>query len=562
MRVLSCIISCLLLGTTATAWAAGTQDALPPLSEARDDLRIVRISLADLQGQPADVRAWIDEHLDPCAIDRDPDGIRRAVLFLTPDELAALQARGAPVEDVGRLADHIAAFAPWNTLAKKRVPSIEAVVGRIMPETEGPDDDGAPRGVECQNIGTSLMPYDEYHNIEESVCFLQNLAAAYPNICRLVSLGQSIQGRDIWALKITDQPDAVEPGEEKIFIKATTHAREWATHETLLYIAEYLTSRYATDARVQRIVDRSVVWLVPITNPDGYAHTWNGPQPSARMWRKNRKLNNVQNCNNNPNSTCCGVDINRNYSYVWGNFGGSSGNACSETYRGGSAASEPETQAIQNFIAAEKPAIAVSFHSYSQLWLYPWGNTGSVTPESYSSLRAMGKKLSQLVNDVHGLFYIPGQSNYNIYATNGDFNDFAYGAHGVLSFTPEVRPTNTGLGGFLLPEDQILECAEENTAAMLWLMDNVAGTIDVRSSADGSLFETVAADETLEFALPGPPAHQRPTDSLGYPAGFPNTLLTRLDDNVHNPPSWGDFPADFEGCGTGSGYTLETRDQP
>lgn len=534
--------------------AADSLQPLPGLDVTGPDARLVRISIDVLDQQPAEVRNWLHDRLDTCAIDRDEDGSRHAVLLLSADEVAALALRGVPFEDSGSVADHIRQFAPWNTLAIKRIPSIEPILpGPVTPQSE--PESGNPRGVpiDCQTIGTSLQPYDVFHNPEESLCFLQNLAAAYPGFVRLVSIGQSVEGRDIWALKITDNPDTTEPDEEVVLFKGVTHAREWATHETMLYLAEYLTSRYATDPQVQHIVDRTVVWLVPIANPDGYWYTWYGPaQQNARMWRKNRRVNS--------GSTCRGVDINRNYAHNWGyDDSGSSGNRCAETYRGPSAASEPETQAVQNFVAAHKPTISVSYHSYSQLWLFSWGYTSSVTAESFSSMRAIGKKLSELVFDVHGKVYVPGQSSYTIYATNGDYNEYAYARHGSLAFTPEVRPRTSAEGGFLLPENQILECAEENLAAALWLLDNAAGAIQVQNADLSALFEYVPENGVLSFSLPATPTQQQPENSIGLSTAFNNALFTLLNDALHNPPSIQSYPAHFEACGSGSGYELRVK---
>ncbi|MBX3394471.1 MAG: zinc carboxypeptidase [Phycisphaerae bacterium] len=532
-------------------------DSLPMLPD-RDvtgpDARLIRISVDVFERQPADLQDWLHDRLDTCAIDRDDDGSRHAVLILSSDEVAALSLRGVPFEDSGSVADHILQFAPWNTLAIKRIPSIEPLLPGPVPPQSGADAVN-PRGVpiDCQQIGTSLQPYDVFHNPGESLCFLQNLAAAYPDFVRLVSIGLSVEGRDIWALKITDNPDTVEPDEEVVLFKGVTHAREWATHETMLYLAEYLTSRYATDPQVQHIVDHTVVWLVPIANPDGYWYTWYGPaEQNARMWRKNRTVN--------AGSSCRGVDINRNYAHNWGyDNSGSSGNRCAETYRGPSAASEPETQAIQNFVAAHKPTISVSYHSYSQLWLFSWGYTSSVTAESFSSMRAIGKKLSELVFGVHGKVYVPGQSSYTIYATNGDYNEYAYARHGSLAFTPEVRPRTSAEGGFLLPEDQILQCAEENLAAALWLLDNAAGAIEVRKADSSPLFDYVPEEGVLSFSLPATPTQQQPENSIGFSTSFNNALFTLLNDALHNPPSFQSYPAHFEACGSGSGYELRVK---
>lgn len=522
--------------------------ALSTDAEPGPDARMVRVPVGIVDQQLPEVQDWLRDRIDACAIDRDADGSRKAVIQISPADLQTLQMLGVPVEDAGSLADHIAAFAPWNTLAKKRVPSIEAVVGQVFTDPAG----GSPRGpgIDCQAIGTSLQPYSEFHDIDEGICFMQNLAAAYPDIVRMISIGQSLEGREIWALKITDNPDAVEADEERILFTGVHHAREWATHEVMLYLAEYLTGRYATDARVQNIVNNSVVWLVPVVNPDGFAYTWNTGIPNARMWRKNRRINS--------GSSCLGVDINRNYGYKWGfDTAGSSANKCSETYRGASAASEPETQAIQALVAQEKFTVAVSYHSYSQLFLFAWGYTNSITSESFTAQRALGDRCASEIFNTHGKVYAHGQSSYTIYRTNGDFNDYAYGAHGVFGFTPEVRPRLSSEGGFLLPEDQILPCAEENAAAALWLMDNVADATVVSRVGGSGLFEEAALGSRVPFSWPAPPVHQRPDDLLGYPAGFFTNLQTILDDAAHNPSVWGGYSRDYEACGSGSGYEID-----
>ncbi len=551
-RALSVLLAIPCLIATARASddpaAPATIAALSQTDEPGIAARLVRIPLDAIETLDPDLREWITDRVDACAIDRDDDGSHHAVLIIDPPDVQALRARGAEVDDTGSLADHITAFAPWNTLAVKRIPSIEAVVGRVA-EVPSPGDPRGP-GLNCQDIGTSLQPYGVYHSLDEGVCFMQNLAAQYPDIVRMISVGQSIEGRTIWALKISDNPDAVEPGEERILFTGVTHAREWATHEVMLYIAEYLTSRYSTDDIVRRIVDRSVVWLVPVVNVDGFAYSWNTAIPNARMWRKNRRINS--------GSSCMGVDINRNYSHKWGfDTSGSSTNPCSETFRGASAASEPETAAIQNLVAQQKFAVAVGFHSYSQLWLFPWGYTSNITSESYTAMRAMGAACSSRIFDTHGKNYSHGQCSYTIYRTNGDFTDFAYGAHGVLPFTPEVRPRLSSQGGFLLPENQILPCAEENLAAALWLMENVADAMNMTNGNSPMLFEAPDLTSRVGFSLPAAPVSQKPDTLLDYPIGFTNSLQTRLDDAAHNPAAWGAWPRDFEGCGSGSGYEVD-----
>ena len=503
----------------------------------------MRVPLAVLRDLPWEFRDAFDGE----SVDRTSAG-PLAVLILNGRQTRDLQALSEDMENLGSLADYLVRFAPLKTLRRKadHLGAYASLMSRLdLPAAErGPDP--------CVDPVTSLLPYDEYHTLVEGVCFINNLAQAYPNIAEVVSIGQSIEGREIWALKITDNPAVVEPEEEKILFTGVTHAREWITFEMILYLAEYLTTRYDDDPQVRHIVDNSVVWLVPAVNPDGYEYTWT----TNRMWRKNRRCE---------GHGCPGVDINRNYDYKWGyNDWGSSPDSHSQIYRGPYPASEPETQAIQNLLADEKFAVGVSYHSYSQLCLYAWGYVGAVLPESYASFRAMGKKYVSLVYGVHGKVYTPGQSNYTIYATNGDFDDYAYGAQGVLAFTPELRPTSSGEGGFLLPEEQILPTVEENTAPALWLMLNVASAFDYQRSGAEPLIETPAIGANM-FSLPATPTNQKPGTALDYPMPWADRLRTWLDDTPHQPPGWDLFDGDyenagFEGCGAGSGYVVDIGD--
>jgi hypothetical protein len=492
---------------------------------AADDRLIVRVAVADL---PANLL----ERVDTCAIERTASG-RGAVLLLSPQEAAGLD---VPHEVLGTLADHYRRFMPVNTIRRKAVPSLERYAQEVAPARRAAGEDP------CAGIGVTLAPYDEYHNLAEGMCFLEKLADAYPQITDLRTIGASLEDRPIRALRITDQPGAVEASEQRILFTGVTHAREWATHEVMLYIAEQLTSGYGRDPRITSIVDHCEIWLVPVVNPDGYVYSWD----EDPMWRKNRR----------ELGTCDGVDINRNYDFNWGPHPGSSGNTCSEIYRGSAPASEPETQVIQNLLAQNDFAVGVSFHSYAQLVLFAWGHTTEVKPESYSTLRALARGYSTRVLDSHGELYIPGQSSYTIYLTNGDFDDYAYGAHGVLSFTPEVRPDSFAEGGFMLPEDQILEACEENMAGALWLMEVVAGASEVQRAGGGPLLADMPGNGG-GFSLPVSPANQKPDAALAFPAAPSGALSTWLDDTEHDPPFEGTWGADFEGVGAGSAYRAD-----
>lgn len=492
----------------------------PVRAEEPFDPQIVRIRI-DLV--PDDLRGEIDT----CAIDREEGG-PFAVFYLDPQRAAELT---VPHERLGPLSAHIRRFLPANTLARVDIPSIRNLLGLPAPADQ-PQPNGPP---------ALTLSYDVYHTLEEGHAFFQALAGAFSNIAQVVNIGTSVQNRSILALRLTANP--TQPNtRQKILFTAVTHAREWATHEAVLYFAEKLCHGYGSDPRITHILDRAEVWLVSAVNPDGYAFSWS----DQRMWRKNRR--------DNPGTSCDGIDINRNYTRGWGGPG-SSGSFCNETYRGPSAGSEPETQAIQNLLAAQRFAIAVGYHTYSQLMLYSWGDTTQVAPESYSSLRAIAKKYVSIINDTTGFQYLPGQSSYTIYLTSGGFDDQAYGISGALAFTPELRPVSTAQGGFLLPEDQILPNNIENFAAALWLMDNVANALPVSNPMSPTLIESPSTSGN-RFSLPATPINQKPSLALGFNNAWQSQLTTWMHDGAHNPPAYATLNTGFEGCGTGNAYVL------
>jgi len=507
-----------------------------PTDSVYADRFVVRVPLADLAHLPA--------HPHDCFDGESVDGAgpqALAVLFLSAAEAAALAQYVSQIENLGTVSDYLAAFAPVRTLraVPQRLRCYDPLRQRLMlPDCANPVTDP------CIQPIVSLEPYDRYHSLDEGVCFLQNLAQQFPQICRLVSIGTSVEGRDIWALVVSDNGGAREPGEEQILFTGVTHAREWISFEMVLYLAECLACNYPHDPHVRQIVDRAVVWMVPAVNPDGYEYSWT----VDRLWRKNRRYN---------GNGSWGVDINRNYDFRWGyDNWGSSPNPDAQIYRGPYPASEPETQAIQNLLAAEVFAIAVSFHSYGQYFLHPWGFTAEVLPRSDAAFRAAAGKSVRLIYGSSGAIYRPGQSSFTLYSTNGDFNDYAYGAAGVLAFTVELRPVSSLDGGFLLPEDQILPCVQENTAAAIWLMLNVANATDYGRGAGQPLLE-LPGPGLHWFSLPLTPARQKPQNSINFPMIWADNFRVWLDDAYHQPPGWHSLGDEVEGLGAASGCTID-----
>ncbi len=295
--------------------------------------------------------------------------------------------------------------------------------------------------------------YDNFKTYTEIVEHVQDLADQNPALATYIPIGQSLQGRTMFALRVTGPGATAErPG---IIYTGTQHAREWASPMAVLYIAEHLITEYATNTQVKSLVDNIEFLIVPVVNPDGYDFTW--AHPNNRLWRKNMRPAPPS----APN--CPGVDPNRNWGFAWGGNQGSSPLPCSETYRGPNAFSEPETQVVRDFVIAH-PRItsSIDFHSFSQLVMSPWGYTIALPPD-HALFQQISAQMSQAILDTHGRIYEFGPGYTTIYPTTGSVKDWMYGSRGILGWTIEVR--DTGSYGFVMPPQEIIPNAEENYAA-------------------------------------------------------------------------------------------------
>lgn len=309
-------------------------------------------------------------------------------------------------------------------------------------------------GGSCDNGGNPPdLNAGLYHTYAELNDELHKLAADHPDIAQVSSIGQSVEGRELWAIKISDNvsQDEVEP---KVVFLGGHHAREWISVDVPFLLADHLVNGYGSDTTVTRLLQQSEIWIVPLVNPDGHQYSIT----NDRLWRKNRR-------NNGDGSF--GVDLNRNYSYQWGGPG-SSGDTFSEIYRGPSPFSEPETRAVRDFLSQRQPKALISYHNYSQLILYPWGYTNSPAPD-FSLLQNLAVAMADRVRVVHGVTYTPEQSS-ELYLASGDTTDWLYGEQRVPNFTIELRPRSV-VPGFELPESEIGPTFEENLSAALFLID-------------------------------------------------------------------------------------------
>ncbi|XP_076325169.1 carboxypeptidase B-like [Tachypleus tridentatus] len=293
--------------------------------------------------------------------------------------------------------------------------------------------------------------FTKYQRINDIHNYLEKLAVENSAIASVLSIGKSYEGRDLKAIKISKESSNDKP---IIWIDAGIHAREWISTATAVYIAKELIQNYNTDSDVKSLVDTFEWYILPSVNPDGYEYS----HDYDRMWRKTRSESSSM-------WGCKGVDANRNFGFKW-NQGGASNSPCSDIYAGPKAFSEPETKAISEFILARKNQVKlyIATHSYSQLWLTPWGWTSNL-PDDYNDQYDLANVAVNALKSVHGTKYKIGSSTNLLYIATGGADDWAYGAAGIkYSYTPELR--DTGRYGFILPASHIIPSGEETFAAI------------------------------------------------------------------------------------------------
>lgn len=360
----------------------------------------------------------------------------------------------------------------------------------------------------------SIPGYSCYRTVEETFTSAQDIVSTYPNLATWTDVGnswektQGLGGYDMMVLKLTNAN--VSGPKPKIFFTSAIHAREYTTAELMTRYAEYLVSNYGIDADATWLLDYHEIHLMLQTNPDGRKKA-----EAGSLWRKNTNQNYCS-----PTSSSRGADLNRNFDFEWGCCGGSSGNQCSTTYRGPSPASEPEVQAVQNYLQSIFPdqrgpdlndpapddtsGIYVDIHSSGRLLLWPWGFTSNVAPNGVA-MQTMGRKLAYFNG------HTPEQA-IGLYATDGTTDDYAYGELGLASFTYE------------LGTEFFQSCSYfENTL----IPDNMPSLIYAAKVAR-TPYLTPSGPDSNSVAL------SAGSGQPGVPAGTQVTLTTQINDTRYN----------------------------
>lgn len=296
------------------------------------------------------------------------------------------------------------------------------------------------------NILNSYLRHDEINE------YLQALALKHSSLVKVQEAGTSHEGRSIKTITINEKP-----GNAVVFLDAGIHAREWIAPSTALYAIQQLVE----NANENRDVLSNLTWVImPVVNPDGYEFS----HESDRFWRKTRKP---------VGRTCKGTDGNRNFDFHWGEVGASN-QGCADTYRGETAFSEPETQAVRDAVLKLKGSCKfyLSLHSYGNYILYPWGWTSDL-PETWQDIDEVAQAGAAAIKKATGARYTVGSSTNVLYAAAGGSDDWAFAVAEVpISITMELP--GGGNGGFNPPPSSIKKIVKESWVGIKAMAHKVA----------------------------------------------------------------------------------------
>jgi len=294
-----------------------------------------------------------------------------------------------------------------------------------------------------------------FYTFSEAINQLDSMYARFPNIVSpKFQVGTTENGRPIWAVKISDNPNQNEAEPQALF-DGLIHAREPISMMTVIYYMYYLCENYGTNPEVTYLVNNREIYFVPVLNPDGYEYNRSTNPGGGGMWRKNRR---------NSGNGNYGVDLNRNFGYMWGyDNSGSSPNPPDEDYRGPSAFSEPELAGYRDFVNTRQIKTYINFHSYQNAMLYPWGYINATTPDN-----VIYDDFCAYMAPFNGYEYGNGGTILG-YNSNGSSRDWFYGEQTTkpkaFGYTFEIGSSSDN---FWPPQNRIFPLVQGNLRPLLF----------------------------------------------------------------------------------------------
>jgi hypothetical protein len=336
--------------------------------------------------------------------------------------------------------------------------------------------------VSCNNSPAITVPshfhlgtYAGFFTYTEMLTILDSMRLLYPT---LISAKQPVgtflttEGRPIYWVRISDNPDVDQPLKPQMLTTSVHHAREPGSLSSNIFYLWYLLENYTTDPHIKEIIDNTELYFIPVVNPDGYLRNISTDPAGGGLWRKNMR--------DNMDGTF-GVDLNRNYGHTWGHDDiGSSPVTSSQTYRGTAAFSEPETQAMKWFAENHNFKLNVNYHTYNNALIYPWGHIASFLTDDSATFASYGSFLTE-----HNHYRYGTCDQTLSYVSNGGSDDWMYGEtttkNKVFAFTPEVGADEYGFYGpaaNIIPDCKANLLMNVNTASLLLPYADVTGTDD------------------------------------------------------------------------------------
>lgn len=345
-------------------------------------------------------------------------------------------------------------------------------------------------------FGAGISGYPFYRTVSETYAALTNLATMYPTLATLTNIGTTYQDRPIMGIVLTSQVQSTN--KYVTLFTGNTHPNELGPAELLTRFAEKVVTGYATNADYRYALDWGAIYIVPIYNVDSRVLVDSGLSSTGK----------------NQNNTECaegyyGVNLNRNFPFMWGFVGGSAiSNSCEGSYFGSGPASEPETQALTNLIgklftdqrgtaetdAAGTNATGMYFdiHTWTASYNIPWSHTNAAAPDD-AELRGFASKLKFYTDYTIGRSWETG-SGY----IAGGASSYAYGTYGICSFPWELLGADAILTG-----TEFTNAVTTNMPALAWTVKvgpkpylSTHGPDVLNISIGAGLAVTATADDT------------------------------------------------------------------
>lgn len=349
-------------------------------------------------------------------------------------------------------------------------------------------------------LKANLLPERDipgYRDYQEMLDDLLLLQAQYPALVQLSQIGETWGAQyaatnsayqnfnqQLWAIKLSDNVATTED-EPAFYFVGAHHAREPISMETVMGILNHLLDGYGTNNQITNIVDNNEIWFVPLLNPNGHKIVID---QTDVWWRKNLHDNNGNNSIDIGSNGYGpdGIDLNRNYGYKWG-YLNASGDPTAITYHGTEAFSELETQSFRDFLESRKFLAGISYHTYGQYVLYPFGYMYDIISPDATELQALANAMAATITTVDGSDTYSPMPSYDLYPVSGSLDDWAYGTQGIFAYTIEMASQ------FIPPATQVPGIVDNNINAAMLMLNRTSSKILTGHVTDAITGEALSA---------------------------------------------------------------------